>query len=57
LLESVLGATPREFESRILRHADLRQHPGWAASRLSRRRDVSQFLATKRFVCHPKAVR
>jgi len=25
LLESVLGATPREFESRILRHADLRQ--------------------------------
>ena len=23
LLESVLGATPREFESRILRHADL----------------------------------
>jgi hypothetical protein len=24
LLESVLGATPREFESRILRHADLR---------------------------------
>jgi hypothetical protein len=25
LLESVLGATPREFESRILRHADLRR--------------------------------
>ena len=25
LLESVLGASPREFESRILRHADLRQ--------------------------------
>jgi hypothetical protein len=26
LLESVLGATPREFESRILRHADLLKH-------------------------------
>ena len=26
LLESVLGATPREFESRILRHGDLRKH-------------------------------
>jgi len=26
LLESVLGATPREFESRILRHADLQEH-------------------------------
>ena len=25
VLESVLGATPREFESRILRHADLRR--------------------------------
>src|SRR5215472_13453173 len=25
LLESVLGASPREFESRILRHADLRR--------------------------------
>jgi hypothetical protein len=28
LLESVLGATPQEFESPILRHADLRQ-PAW----------------------------
>src|SRR5262245_66146846 len=27
LLESVLGATPREFESRILRHPDLHEHP------------------------------
>jgi hypothetical protein len=27
LLESVLGATPREFESPILRHADLRERP------------------------------
>src|SRR5689334_12820062 len=26
LLESVLGATPREFESRMLRHAELRDH-------------------------------
>ena len=26
LLESVLGATPREFESRILRDADLRKY-------------------------------
>jgi len=25
VLESVLGATPREFESRILRHVDLRK--------------------------------
>ena len=29
LLESVLGATPREFESRILRHGDLREHRSW----------------------------
>ena len=28
LLESVWGATPREVESRILRHADLQEHPG-----------------------------
>ena len=27
LLESVLGATPQEFESPILRHADLQEHP------------------------------
>jgi hypothetical protein len=29
VLESVLGATPREFESRILRPADLQEHPSW----------------------------
>jgi hypothetical protein len=33
LLESVLGATPREFESRILRHADLRKHRWWRLAR------------------------
>jgi hypothetical protein len=32
LLESVLGATPREFESRILRHYDLQEHPHWQPS-------------------------
>src|SRR5690349_3903759 len=31
LLESVLGATPQEFESPILRHADLQEHPMMAA--------------------------
>jgi hypothetical protein len=31
LLESVLGASPREFESRILRHAELQEHPMTAA--------------------------
>ena len=38
LLESVLGATPQEFESPILRHADLQEHPmlpaGMRASRV-----------------------
>ena len=29
LLESVLGATPREFESRILRHVDLLKRRLW----------------------------
>jgi hypothetical protein len=29
LLESVLGATPQEFESPILRHADLQKHGSW----------------------------
>src|SRR5215468_4721785 len=29
LLESVLGATPQEFESRILRHVDLRKRRSW----------------------------
>src|SRR6516165_12419666 len=33
LLESVLGATPQEFESPILRHADLRQHRCVAAAK------------------------
>ena len=31
LLESVLGATPQEFESPILRHADVQEHPMMAA--------------------------
>ena len=33
-MESVLGATPREFESRILRHADLQKHRSWQLSHL-----------------------
>ena len=32
-LESMLGATPREFESRILRHADLQEHRRMAANK------------------------
>jgi hypothetical protein len=45
-LESVLGTTPREFESRILRHADLRR-PAIAAPRLSGvQARLAQFVAT-----------
>ena len=33
LLESVLGATPQEFESPILRHADLPKHRSWPLAR------------------------
>src|SRR2546421_10993921 len=38
-----VGATPREFESRILRHVDRQEHIGRAPPRLSRHRDLSQF--------------
>jgi hypothetical protein len=41
-MESVLGATPREFESRILRHPQLRRRNHSATLKLSRHRDLSQ---------------
>jgi len=47
LLESVLGATPQEFESPILRHADLQERTGQAPPRLSRHQGLSQFLSTE----------
>jgi hypothetical protein len=55
LLESVLGATPREFESRILRHADLQKHAEQAPPGLSRCRGLSQFLSTERPLCQVTA--
>jgi hypothetical protein len=48
LLESVLGATPREFESRILRHPDLRKRTLRATGRLLAHRHLAQFVATTR---------
>ncbi len=48
VLESVLGASPREFESRILRHADLRQRivqpTGWLLAHWH----LAQFVSTTR---------
>jgi hypothetical protein len=42
LLESVLGATPREFESPILRRSDLRERRSRRSSRWRRRACLSQ---------------
>ena len=51
-LESVLGASPREFESRILRHADLQEHPmmtaGLRASRVEWSHLVVSILGVER---------
>ena len=43
LLESVLGATPREFESPILRHADLQEHPMMTAGMRASRVELVSF--------------
>ena len=43
VLESVLGATPREFESRILRHADLQEHRWVAANQWAHSVPVGSF--------------
>ena len=53
LLESVLGASPRGFESRILRHADLRKRTVQAAARLLAHRHLAQFVATSRPLSRP----
>jgi hypothetical protein len=54
LLESVLGATPQEFESPILRHADLQEHlmmaAGMRASRVAWSHLVVSVLSAGR--CH-----
>src|ERR1700730_9015061 len=44
VLESVLGATPQEFESPILRHAGLRKCVRLAAALLPAHRVLSQFF-------------
>ena len=48
LLESVLGATPREFESRILRRVDLRKRTVPVAGQPLAHRCLAQFVATER---------
>ena len=51
LLESVLGASPREFESRILRHADLRIPDGCRSPVIAARRvrsNVGSFRSSRR---------
>ena len=49
-LESALGATPQEFESPILRRADLQEHP-WAAA-AKRARHNAVFSAATRECLH-----
>jgi hypothetical protein len=44
-LESVLGATPQEFESPILRHGDLRRRAWVAFARCAISHSVSHFLS------------
>src|SRR6516165_10371077 len=48
-------ATPQEFESPILRHADLHERTGRVPPRLSRCQDLSQFLPTERPLCQVTA--
>jgi len=57
VLESVLGATPREFESRILRHADLRRREGPAEEIPALGYSRSQLWSQSRSHCRASAGR
>ena len=54
VLESVLGATPREFESRMLRHLDLRRHGARESRCDGDFVRLSQFLAQTCLSSQPK---